>query len=328
MVFVAEQQPEVSLRVAEDFSAAQIADVRIGYQVRYFDPQELVGAGFTQPEPVAQGGDPETVGVVAAERDDGLVLEGGGQVLVVVEAVTVVVTGGVALVDGAEPEVLVAVAVDGADLGSGNLEGKARVILEQDAVDVALPAEHAFSDDIEQQGVVVDREEDVHVSAHDARLAAYGFGKLFPRAGTGIIDAQVAYARQPELAVAGMADVVGVEGEGNGFQDGEVAAVISLEYSQVFQDIKAVSNPVLRREPVCVVIGNDDVEFFFFRRPGCSSPCNLPSGYGRPEPLRCAGNCRILPHRECVGMPRFPCGRRRRRPSPPKAVRPGRRKRR
>ena len=186
----------------------------------------LLGSGLAYPQTVAQCGDPEPIVPVAAEGDDRLVPEAGGQVLVVVEAVAVVVAGGVALVIGAEPEVLTAVAEDGADLFRRYFIGESGIVLEQHPVEIALPAKHALTDDVEQQGVVIDGEDDVHVAAYDARFAADGFGQGFPVAAARVIYAQVAQAGEPEFPVASMAEMIGGERDGDRIADGKIAAFV------------------------------------------------------------------------------------------------------
>ena len=67
---------------------------------------------------------------------------------VVVETVTIVVTGGVSLIGRSKPQITVAVTENDTDFGFRYVVGKIGGVLKKKAVGIALPAEHTLSDDV------------------------------------------------------------------------------------------------------------------------------------------------------------------------------------
>ena len=161
-----EEQPQVAAGVAEDLRATVVAHAVVRNQGIFVHVPEILLPQVIQPQAVAEGGNPETLFLVQAQGCDGLPGEGRRQELIAIELVLVQVGDGVSLVRSSEPQVVLAVSEDGADLGAGQFEGETGVVLEKDAIRRPIIVEHALADDVQQDGPVIDVVDDVHVALH------------------------------------------------------------------------------------------------------------------------------------------------------------------
>ena len=236
LVLVREQQPQVALRVAEDLGAADVADVGIVEEGGDIHAPENLALQVVNPQTIPQSGDPQPAAFVQAQGGHGFPVEGRCEELVAVELVLVMVGDRIALVRRPEPQVLAAVLEDGPDLRVGNVERETGVVLEKDPARSAEIAEHALSDDIQQERLLVHGVQDVDVAADQPGLVPDRGGKFFPSAAAGVEDAQPPHAGHPVFPVPGVDDVIDDVGCAVGCRQGKVVRIVAFEGSSAVRD--------------------------------------------------------------------------------------------
>ena len=168
---------------------------------KVFDRLDDVILRVIDVEPVHQGGYPEQSPAVAHHGDDRFLCEVGAQVVVVVEALLVVVAHGVALVQGAYPEVLVRVGVKAVDAEIGCLKGEAVFLGLYHAALLPVVIKKAVFIGIDEDALAAVLVEEGHVALREQRVLAQagGGGEHLPR--LGVEASQLPVTTQPDEAV-------------------------------------------------------------------------------------------------------------------------------
>ena len=124
---------------------------------------------------------------------------------------------------------MLAVPEDGADFRVRQFEGETGVVLEKDALRRPVIVEHAFADDVQQDGPVVDVIDDIDIALHQPGFVPDGLGQFFPGSGTGVEDAHPAHAGHPEFPVSGVAQVIDDVGSRIGGGEGEIVGIVAVQ---------------------------------------------------------------------------------------------------
>ena len=228
--FVCKQQPVLSLGIHEHFVASDVSHLVVLNQIIYRDRADAPFFPVIDKHAVPLGGDPEQAVRVQAQRSNAFVVKEGGEKLIAVELVLVVIGDGVSLVCCAEPDVVPAVLEDGADFCIGHIVGESGLSLADYAVLGGIIAEQACSDDIQQDhGPVVGREQLVDISFHDLFSPGEGFGDGFGLERTGVDDAEASHAGKPDLTFSHQALMIDKMGRGEFCQLGEIVRAVDAQ---------------------------------------------------------------------------------------------------
>ena len=178
---------------------------------------------------VAQGGNPQAAVLVRAQRSDVFALQGLNEHLIAAEKALLLIGNVIALVGGAEPQVAAAVAEDAAHFRGGDVEGEGGMVLMQERFAHTVIIEESLADGIEQDAVVIYSENKVYIALHQAFIGPNNSRELFPCVAAGVQDVELSHTGEPEFLLAESAQMVGLDGEGNGGLGRKVRDGITLE---------------------------------------------------------------------------------------------------
>ena len=140
----------------------------------------------------------------------------------------------------------------------------------QDAPDFFPVQEKALANHAQEHFVAAGGEHEVNISSGHFLLSKKGAGDGLPLEAVGLQDAQLSHAGEPEGAVLGVAEVVGLEGNGGGTLQGEILGIIAVQAEAAGRYHPKAVFPVQRQGlgPEGIQLPDDGAEEVFLRNIG------------------------------------------------------------